>query len=95
MKSNEYVKAYGNIPIGHCGSTEATGQLKAKAVIHAVQPVVDKSSEALYDLMHESIDMLEKTISNIILMANDKLKCRSLSIPAIPNSSKDTKFPMH
>jgi putative ATPase len=78
-ESANYISAYGEIKVGQCAFT-TSGKLEAngiKYVIHTVGPVFKENEAVLPQQM-----LLYDAVYNSLLMA-DKLKCKSISIPAI------------
>jgi len=78
-ESANYIRAYGEIKVGQCAFT-ASGNLEANGiryVVHTVGPVFKEHEAVLPQQMQ-----LYDAVYNAMLMA-DKLKCRSIAIPAI------------
>ena len=75
-ESNIWVKENGIVETGTCGYTSG-GQLNCKYVIHAVGPIW--SNRVPKEI---NVELLHSAVLNTLIMAN-KLKCKSIAIPAI------------
>ena len=76
--SNDYIKAYGKVPVGGAALTKAGGgKLRCKRVIHAVGPI---ASQCKSDMMCSAL--IFKAIASSLIEAQ-KIKVATVAFPAL------------
>ena len=75
-ESRYWVLERGKVKTGECAFTTA-GELEQRHVIHAVGPIWNDTEPK-----EKQVDLLHKAVFNALAMT-EKLKCKSVSVPAI------------
>ena len=82
---NHYVNVYGPLHVAECmHSTAGLLKNRVKFVIHAVGPKYKETKGP-----QECQKILENTFLNCFIYGNDKLRVKSISVPAISSGKKD------